>query len=341
MFSTGFGLPKGLLETVGKTLDAANAQDRVYAKLLEDFGVTTPNELSEERQDEFLTKGIDLLGEGHAMVHSLKKRIAERASHATVTAAAEKIANHRAPEAPKKKVNEGTASDKPIADMSRGGGKTDHQKDVEKAMRSEESIEEASNEAPGIPHLDEEIDLSEEQIAEAGDKVTAFMKGFDAEKHEVMYNGKKHKIVTKSKVADHKEKGWKIRRTVSGLSKGLAEEPVEEAKKLAGYKGPMKMVTVKKPKTDAGKDAKKGGGGVFKLPARKYDPAKHDLAESRRVSIVREAMGKKTLKKEEDDEDYNKSGKTLTGQARDKVELDTKMKDNTQTGGSQVKSGTT
>ena len=327
MFSTGFGLPKGLLETVGKTLDAANAQDRVYAKLLEDFGVTTPNELSEERQDEFLTKGIELLGEGYAPISSLKKRTAQRASDAAVTAVAEKIANHRTPETLKKKVNEGTASDKPIADMSRGGGKTEHQKDVEKAMRSEESELNEGKPRKGEGYQDD-----------AGSKKKTFFQGPKDE------NGKTETQKWAEKRRAERAAAAKPTNEASNEEPGiphLAEEPVEEAKKLAGYKGPMKIVTVKEPKTDAGKDAKKGGGGVFKLPARKYDPEKHDLAETRRIDIVKEAMGKKTLKKEEDDEDFNKSGKTLTGQARDKVELDTKMKDNTQTGDSQVKSGTT
>ena len=36
------------------------------------------------------------------------------------------------------------------------------------------------------------------------------------------------------------------------------------------------LVVVKKPKTKAGKKAKKGGGGVFRLPKRKYDPNKYD-----------------------------------------------------------------
>lgn len=61
-----------------------------------------------------------------------------------------------------------------------------------------------------------------------------------------------------------------------GAFKRIAVDKMEKSRLDRDYP----MVTSKKPKTEKGQKAKTGGGGVYRIPRKKYNPRKHDLAEA-------------------------------------------------------------
>lgn len=71
----GFNLPKGLLDSAEGLLKEVNEQDKKFNALLEEYGITTPMQLSEQKQVEFLKRATEMLGEGYTGLRKLKEAI--------------------------------------------------------------------------------------------------------------------------------------------------------------------------------------------------------------------------------------------------------------------------
>lgn len=72
------GLSKSLLDAASSILEEGNTKDVRYHQLLEDYGVTSPYELSEGQQNVFVVHAGKLLGEDFYGIQELKKRIVWR-----------------------------------------------------------------------------------------------------------------------------------------------------------------------------------------------------------------------------------------------------------------------
>ncbi len=63
------------------------------------------------------------------------------------------------------------------------------------------------------------------------------------------------------------------------ISEGAMKSMDLERKEKERLDKDYPMVTSKRPKTERGKKAAAGGGGVYRIPREKYSPRKHNLAE--------------------------------------------------------------
>lgn len=131
----GFNLPKGLLDSAEGLLKEVNEQDKKFNALLEEYGITTPMQLSEQKQVEFLKRATEMLGEGYTGLRKLKEAInlREYDGMGGGTTQHEKMVKHKA-----------TTSAKLHAKL--------HDETEEKKEKSGK-INEVSNEAPNIQRL--------------------------------------------------------------------------------------------------------------------------------------------------------------------------------------------
>ena len=136
-----------------------------------------------------------------------------------------------------------------------------------------------------------------------------------AERLNEELKGDQHKIdANKNKRIDSGD--FKILRSMKGEDKYKGDavpfEASEKKGKLqeADKKKKTVMVVLKEPKTEKGKAAKKGGGGVFRLPQHLYDPKKHDLVSEEQVDeaakwrSVKKAQMKNPRWDPDDDNEY-------------------------------------
>lgn len=88
------GLSKSLLAAASAIVNEGNAKDVRYQHLLNDYGVTSPYELSEDQQNLFVVHAGKVLGEDFYGIQDLKKRIVWRGGISNldeVTAAVDKL----------------------------------------------------------------------------------------------------------------------------------------------------------------------------------------------------------------------------------------------------------
>lgn len=153
----GFNLPKGLLDSAEGLLKEVNEQDKKFNALLEEYGITTPMQLSEQKQVEFLKRATEMLGEGYTGLRKLKEAINLREYDGM------------------------------------GGGITQHEKMIKrkadlsaKLHKEEEELKEASNEAPNIQRLT----LTQEEKRKLKEIGSDSMQGLSEEPVETMKNVK-------------------------------------------------------------------------------------------------------------------------------------------------------
>lgn len=72
---TGFNLPKNLLDASEGLLKQITEQDKKFNGLLSEYGVTTPMELSEQKQVEFLNRASEVVGTEYSGLRKLREAV--------------------------------------------------------------------------------------------------------------------------------------------------------------------------------------------------------------------------------------------------------------------------
>lgn len=146
----GFNLPKSLLETSEGLLKQVNEQDRKFNALLEEYGITTPMQLSETKQVEFLNRAEKLLGEDYTGLRKLRDAVNLREGYGV-------------------KAGQGTHGD--MIQYKNQLSKNIHAKLDDEEASKDRKINEVSNEAPNIQRLTLTQE-KKEQLLEKGRKLT-------------------------------------------------------------------------------------------------------------------------------------------------------------------------